>query len=149
MEDHIHIRFLKDGYNMLVMVCGSIGYGGIDDIKQMYSFLRKEGFSIVDHLATKGIDYSDIDDFRDKKDLSHEIVNHDLEYVKEADVLVVLVNRPSFGTAIEMFVAKSSGKTVLLFAKDAVPTPWPVSFSDDIIKSEEELIKLLRKLEQR
>jgi len=30
-------------------------------------------------------DYSDIKDFRDKKDLSHQIVNHDLEYVKKDD----------------------------------------------------------------
>ena len=133
---------------MQIMVCGSIGYGGIDEIGRLYSFLLKEGFDIVDHLASKGADYSDIKDFRDKKELSHHIVNHDLEYVNKADVLVVLGNRPSYGAAIEMFIAKSSGKRVVLLAKDPVPTPWPINFVDDITTSEEELFKLLHKLEQ-
>lgn len=133
---------------MQIMVCGSIGYGGNDEIGRLYSFLLKEGFGIVDHLVSKGADYSDIKDFRNKKELSHQIVNHDLEYVKKADVLVVLGNRPSYGAAIEMFIAKSSGKRVVLFAKDPVPTPWPINFADDITTSEEELFKLLHKLEQ-
>ena len=131
------------------MVCGSIGYGGIDEIRGLYSSLHKHGFKTVDHLVEKGMDYSDISDFRDKKELSRQIVNHDLEYVKKANVLVILTNRPSVGTAIEMFVAKSSGKMVILFAKDPLPTPWPVNFSDEIVNSQEELVKLLHKLEQR
>jgi hypothetical protein len=133
---------------MQIMVCGSIGYGGIDEIGRLYSILFKEGFDIVDHLVSKGADYSDIKDFRDKKELSDQIVNHDLEYVKKADVLVVLGNRPSYGAAIEMFIAKSSGKRVVLLAKYPLPTPWPVNFADDITTSEEELFKLLHRLEQ-
>ena len=116
-------------------------------LDKLYSFLRKEGFDIVDHLVSKGMDYSDIKDFRDKKDLSYQIVSHDLEFVKKSDVLVVLSNKPSYGTGIEMFIAKSSGKRVILFAKEAVPTPWPVNFSDDIVTSEQALIKSLRQLE--
>lgn len=71
------------------MACGSIGYGSIDQIRGLYSLLRICGFKTVDHLVEKGMDYSDIPDFRDKKELSRQIVNHDLEYVKKADVLVV------------------------------------------------------------
>ena len=102
------------------MVCGSIGYGGIDDIRRIYTFLDTEGFDIVDHIVGKGMDYSDIKDFRNKKELSRQIVNHDLEYVKKADVLVVLASMPSYGAAIEMFVAKNSGKKIVLLAKDPV-----------------------------
>lgn len=133
---------------MKIMVCGSIGYGGVHEIRQMYSFLGNEGFDIIDHLVSRGMDYSDIEDFRDKKDLSHEIVDHDLEFIKKADVLVVLSKRPSYGTGIEMFIAKNSGKQVILFAKEPVPTPWPVNFSDRIITCEQELIKLLHELEE-
>ena len=68
---------------MKIMVCGSIGYGGIHEIRQMYSFLGNEGFDIIDHLVSRGMDYSDIEDFRDKKDLSHKIVDHDLEFIKK------------------------------------------------------------------
>ncbi|MPZ08387.1 MAG: hypothetical protein GEU26_18565 [Nitrososphaeraceae archaeon] len=60
------------------MVCGSIGYGGVDKIRRMYAVLHQKGFDIVDHLVRKGMDYSDIGDFRDKKELSQQIVSHDL-----------------------------------------------------------------------
>lgn len=125
------------------MVCGSIGYGGIDDIRRIYTFLDTEGFDIVDHIVGKGMDYSGIKDFRNKKELSRQIVNHDLEYVKKADVLVVLASMPSYGAAIEMFVAKNSGKKIVLLAKDPVPTPWSINFSDYVVTTVEELIKLL------
>lgn len=125
------------------MVCGSIGYGGVDRIRRMYSLLLEKGFDIVDHLVRKGMDYSDIRDFRDKKELSQQIVSHDLQFVEKADVIVVIANRPSYGTAIEMYVAKNSNKKVILLANDPVPTPWPVSFSDYIVGSEVDLIILL------
>jgi hypothetical protein len=131
------------------MVCGSIGYDGIDDIRRIYTFLDTEGFDIVDHIVGKGMDYSDIKDFRNKKELSRQIVNHDLEYVKKADVLVVLASMPSYGAAIEMFVAKNSGKKIVLLAKDPVPTPWSINFSDYVVTTEEELIKLLWDLKKK
>ena len=75
---------------MHIMGGGSIGYGGIDEIRRLYSFLSKKGFSIVDHLVAKGMDYSDIKDFRDEKELSRRIVEHDLEYIKKVRELYCL-----------------------------------------------------------
>jgi nucleoside 2-deoxyribosyltransferase len=95
--------------------------------------------------VAKGRDYSDIKDFREKKELCRRIVEHDLEFVNKADVLVVVATRPSFGTAIEMLIARNSGKRVILLAKEPVPTPWPIHFSDDIVKNEDELIALLHR----
>ena len=134
------------------MVCGSIGYSrrrGAHDIEDMYTFLQSKGFSIVDHMVRKeeGMDYSDIMDFRDKPDLSRKIVEYDLEYVKKADVIVAIANEPSYGTAIEVFFAKKSGKKVILLAKDPVPTPWPINFSDYIVNDEDQLIELLHQLQ--
>ena len=131
------------------MVCGSIGYGGISDIKDLYSFLGSKGFEILDHIRYGGMDYSDIRDFRDRKDLSRKIVEHDLKLVKQADVLVMIAKSPSFGTAIEVFIAKNSGKIIVLLAKEQVPTPWPVNFSDYIVTNEGELVKLLSDLKKR
>jgi nucleoside 2-deoxyribosyltransferase len=128
------------------MVCGSIGYGGVDKIRKMYSLLRRKGFDIADHLLHKGMDYSDIRDFRDKKELSQQIVSHDLQFVEKADVIVVVANKPSYGTAIEMYIAKNSNKKVILLANDPVPTPWPVNFSDYVVGNEDELIMLLEEL---
>jgi nucleoside 2-deoxyribosyltransferase len=131
------------------MVCGSIGYGGVDRIRRMYSLLLEKGFDIVDHLVRKGMDYSDIRDFRDKKELSQQIVSHDLQFVEKADVIVVLANGPSYGTAIEMYIAKNSNKKVILLANDPVPSPWPVNFSDYLVRNEDDLIILLKKLASR
>ena len=128
------------------MVCGSIGYGGINEIRRLYALLREKGYDIVDHLIEKGMDYSDINDFRDKKELSHEIVKHDLEYVNKSDIIIVVANSPSYGTAMEMLIAKEGGKKVIVLAKDPIPSPWPINFSDFIVKDESELIKLLDKL---
>lgn len=128
------------------MVCGSIGYGGINEIRRLYALLREKGYDIVDHLIEKGMDYSDINDFRDKKELSHEIIKHDLEYVNKSDIIIVVANNPSYGTAMEMLIAKEGGKKVIVLAKDPIPSPWPINFSDFIVKDESELIKLLDKL---
>jgi nucleoside 2-deoxyribosyltransferase len=133
------------------MVCGSIGYSGkIDDIRNMYLFLKSKGFSITSHLTRdEKMNYSDITDFRNKENLSRQIVNHDLRYIKKTDVIVVIGNGPSYGAAIEMFVAKKSGKKVILFAKDPIPTPWPINYSDYRVKNEDELIELLNKLQNK
>jgi nucleoside 2-deoxyribosyltransferase len=113
----------------------------------LYALLVSNGFSIADHIVHKGMDYSHISDLRDKQDLSSKIINHDLKYIESSDVVVVVANGPSYGTAIEMFVAKSLAKKIILFAKDPVPTPWPVYFSDHIVTSEDQLVRILHNLE--
>ncbi len=82
------------------MVCGSIGYGNINEIILLYKEIKKKGFQTVDHVVQKGMDYSHIEYFRDKIELFNSIVNHDFEYVNKADVLIVSVHSPSFGTAM-------------------------------------------------
>ena len=68
--------------------------------------------------------------------------------VEKADIIVVIANRPSYGTAIEMYIAKNSNKKVILLANDPVPTPtpWPVNFSDYVVRNEEDLMMLLEEL---
>ena len=137
---------MRSNVKLKIMVCGSIGYGGINEIKNMYTFLVNHGFSIVDYIVHKGMDYSHITDFRDKQDLSSKIIKHDLKYIESSDIVIVIANGPSYGTAIEMFVAKSLGKKIVLFAKDPVPTPWPVHFSDHIVTNEDALVLILRNI---
>ena len=97
------------------MVCGSIGYGNANDIKDMYTLLRSKGFSLINHIIHEGMNYSDIRDFRDKRNLSRQIVNHDLQYIEKSDVIVVIVNGPSeIAIAIEMYVAKNSQKNHII-----------------------------------
>ena len=93
-------------------------YGGVDEIRQLYKVLKEKKYDIVDHLVEKGMDYSDTNDFRDKKDLCLEIVNHDLEYVNKSDVLVELANSPSYVTAMEMLIAKNIGKKLYYWKRN-------------------------------
>ena len=150
MESYLRLsselNFYSSQHNhlsMKIMVCGSIGYGGVDDIKKFYSILEENGFEILNHIISKGMDYSDIKDFRHQKELSAKIVEHDLDFLNQADVIVVLADKASYGTAIELFVAKQSGKKIILLAKNPIPTPWPIYYSDTIVTSEEDLITLL------
>jgi len=107
------------------------------------------GFTVIDHIS-KDMDYSGIEDFRNKKKLAQKIVNHDLDFIKKSDVIVAISDSPSYGTAIEMFVAKESGKKVILFSEKEIPTPWPIAFSDYIVKSDKDLILVLKeKLSQK
>jgi nucleoside 2-deoxyribosyltransferase len=130
------------------MICGSIGYGGLWYIEDLYSFLCSKGFDVVNHIMDRRMNYSAIKDFRRRKRLSGKIVEHDLNYVRQADVLVVIADRPSYGTAIEVFIAKKYGKKIILLAKDPIPTPWLVNFSDYILTSQDGLVRLLHRLEK-
>lgn len=131
---------------MKLMVCGSIGYGGADTIKEFYHKLKQQGFEILNHIEEKGMDYSNVQDFRNRKKLTKKIVEHDLRYIRKADVIIVLSSKASYGTAIEMYVAKKLGKKVIFFVPNPIPTPWPIYFSDFIVKNEKELYHVLRNL---
>src|SRR5574341_1636114 len=128
---------------MQIMVCGSIGFGGVSKIKGLYLLLEKEGFSVLNHIVSEKMDYSYIHDFRYQKGLAVKIVRHDLKYVKKADIIVVLANKGSYGTSIEMYIAKKAGKKVILLADKAIPSPWPVNFSDYVVTTKKDLVELL------
>ena len=128
---------------MKVFVCGSIGYGGIEDIKRVQNTLRKRGFDVLDQLS---YDYSHIEDFRDKRKLCEEIVKKDLELCSKADVIVFIAKRPSFGAMAEVVISSLKGKPVVLFCTDELRSPWPIYFSSFIARDEEELIEALNSI---
>jgi len=80
--------------------------------------------------------------FKDREiDSANEIVEFDLQDVREADLILVNYCKPSIGTAMEVFYgAHDLGKFVVTFApfeyKDC--SPWMARFSTKILKSLEE-----------
>ncbi|MEM2873711.1 MAG: nucleoside 2-deoxyribosyltransferase [Nitrososphaerales archaeon] len=130
---------------MKIIVCGAIADKGISKIRKIQSLLKEKGFHVIDQISDG--DYSKIKDFRDKKNLANKIVKHDLDFIKESDIVVALIDRPSFGVAMEIYFAKAISKKVIIMSKRRVPSPWPIAFSDKIIRDEEQLILALRELQ--
>lgn len=138
-------NYSKVCYDLKVIVCGAIANKGISKIRKFQSLLKEKGFHVIDQVSDKY--YGKIKDFRDKKKLAEEIVKHDLDSIKESDVVVALIDRPSFGVAIEIYFATILGKKVIIMSKRRVPSPWPIAFSDKIVHNEERLILALRELQ--
>lgn len=130
---------------MKIMVCGSIGYGGLDKIKKTQSFLKKHGFTVIDQ-TNKDSGLARFKDFRDEIKLAEKIVKSDLSFVKKSDIIVAITDTPSYGTAMEIFAAKKSGKKIVILCEKKIHTPWPIAFSDHTVKSKKELIKCLKSL---
>ncbi len=130
---------------MQIMVCGPVGGIGIGRIAEMMKLLEENGFQTVKQFVKGRSDYSRISDFRKRKKLAKKIITHDLHIIKKSDVLVVLPE-PSFGASIEMYVAKSLKKKIILFSNKPVSSPWPVRFSDIIITNKKDLINYLQKI---
>jgi hypothetical protein len=56
-------------------------------------------------------------DFLDRKELYRQIVTHDLQRLREPDVIIVLGGKSSYDTVIEMFVAKNLCKKTKFVGK--------------------------------
>jgi|Deesub1362A_J573_1020465.scaffolds.fasta_scaffold07137_3 7-cyano-7-deazaguanine reductase len=129
------------------MICGSLGYGGKERIKELQELLRENGFEVIDQL--KDMDYCEIQDFRDKLELCREIVRRDLEKVSEADVIIIISDFPSFGASVEAFQASMSGKRVIAYSEGKARSPWPLAMAQEVCESKEELLEALRREEMR
>ena len=128
-------------------MCGPIAYGDIRKIRELQKFLRDKGFEVIDQFQEKQMDYSNIRDFREKKRLAERIVENDLKFIVECDVIVAVCDKPSFGTAIEIYCAKKLGKKVIVLNEQPQPSPWPIAFADQIVKSGRELVEALLNLD--
>ena len=130
---------------MKIMVCGSIGYGGIDELRDLQGELVENGFDVVDHLDDS-MDYSHVEDFRERPELCESIIDHDFGYVDEADVIVALIGKPSYGTAMEIFRAQQLGKTIFSYCPESVASPWPLHFSDAVFSEKDALYDQLQQI---
>ena len=74
-------------------------------------------------------------------DSANEIVEFDLQDVRDADIILVNYNKPSIGTSMEVFFAAyNEGKFVVSFSPFTFEesSPWMVRFSTKILHSLEE-----------
>lgn len=75
--------------------------------------------------------------FKDREvDSANEIVEFDLQDVRDADILLVNYNKPSIGTSMEVFFASQNlGKFVVAFSPFAFKdcSPWMVRYCTKIL----------------
>ncbi|MBP5542481.1 MAG: hypothetical protein ILM98_00275 [Kiritimatiellae bacterium] len=89
-----------------------------------------ERFAILDPMRRN---------FKDREvDSANEIVEFDLQDVRDADILLVNYNKPSIGTSMEVFYAAHDlGKFIVAFSpfSFAACSPWMVRFCTKILPS--------------
>ena len=87
-------------------------------------------------------------DFKDREvDSANEIIEFDLQDVRDADILLVNYNKPSIGTAMEVFFAAHDlGKFIVAFSPFSFQecSPWMVRYCTKILPSLEEAIDYIR-----
>lgn len=78
-------------------------------------------YSLVNYIVLdEGMDYANLNGFKNKEVLSCQTVSRDLKYTEQTDAITVVANHPSYVTTTELFVSKKSGKTILL-ARGPIP----------------------------
>ncbi|MDI3502501.1 MAG: 7-cyano-7-deazaguanine reductase [Archaeoglobi archaeon] len=129
---------------MKLIICGAVGYGGIERIRDLQEFLRENGYEVIDQF--RDADYSYVEDFRDRAELSRKIIERDLKRIEEADVLILIADSPSFGASIEAFLFSMKGRTVIAYAENPARSPWSLAFARRICRNREELLKALKEM---
>ncbi|MDD2404200.1 MAG: hypothetical protein GX280_00025 [Lentisphaerae bacterium] len=85
-------------------------------------------FRMLDPMRRKFVDR--------QVDSANEIVEFDLQDVRDADIILVNYNKPSIGTSMEVFYASQNlGKFVVSFSPFEYQncSPWMVRFSTKIL----------------
>ena len=101
--------------------------------------LLKDSFRILDPMRRKFVDR--------QVDSANEIVEFDLQDVRDADIILVNYNKASIGTAMEIFyAAHDQGKFVITFSPFSFRdcSPWIVRFSTKILPSLEDACQYIK-----
>ena len=99
----------------------------------------------------KNADIRDLRNFPDAvtKEEAEAIVNRDLELLRDVDVVVAYLPKPSFGTAVEITKAKDLGKRIFVFNEGEGPIPiFARYYADGVFKSFDDLLSALASLGQ-
>lgn len=116
-----------------IYLCGPImdeTAGAASDWRTKAAAALQNSYDILDPMRRN---------FKDREvDSANEIVEFDLQDVRDADILLVNYSKPSIGTAMEVFYAAHDlGKFVVAFSPFgfAECNPWMVRFCTKILPS--------------
>ena len=125
-----------------IYLSGPIMDAAGDEAREWRSVVKKAlsgQFELLDPMRRKFVDR--------EVDSANEIVEFDLQDVRNADIILVNYNKPSIGTSMEVFYAAHGlGKFVVAFSpfefKDC--SPWMVRYCTKILGSLEEAIEYIK-----
>ena len=125
-----------------IYLCGPImdEYEGIArEWREVSKLLLSKNFILLDPMRRN---------FRDKEiDSANEIVEFDLQDVRNADIILVNYNKPSIGTSMEVFHASHNlGKFVVAFSPFTFKesSPWMVKYCTKIVPDLEDACSYLK-----
>ena len=101
--------------------------------------LLSDHFHLLDPMRRKFVDR--------QVDSANEIVEFDLQDVRDADIILVNYNKPSIGTSMEIFYAsRDLGKFVVAFSPFEYKecSPWMVKFCTKILPDLESAVEYIR-----
>ena len=75
--------------------------------------------------------------------LERELVNYDTAGIASSDVVLVMANKPGWGTAMAVQMAWNWHKFVVTVCPDGRPSPWLNNRSSSIFKTLEDAINFL------
>ena len=113
--------------------------GAARDWRDAAKRMLGKDFRILDPMRRKFVDR--------QVDSANEIVEFDLQDVRDADIVLVNYNKPSIGTSMEVFYAAfNQGKFVISFSPFTFEncSPWMVRFSTKILPSLEAACEYIR-----
>jgi nucleoside 2-deoxyribosyltransferase len=123
---------------MRVYLCGPINGCADEECKDWRKLVQETGgFDCVDPMKR---------DYRGREAESvREIVELDKRDIRGADALLVAYDKPSVGTAMEIFYAWTIGTPVIVVARaDAALSPWLRYHATKIVHSFADAISWLR-----
>lgn len=109
-----------------VYLCGGINKLSDSDAKD---WRREATLALADHKTLDPMrrDYRGVE-----AQSVTSIVNGDLADIGESDIILVNAQRPSWGTAMEIYHAALHGKHVVAFGAGEHPSPWLVYYCDEL-----------------
>lgn len=83
-------------------------------------------------------------DYRGKEAESvYKIIQGDTEDIRHSDILIVNANKPSWGTAMELYLANRSCKTTIVVCADDRPSPWLIGHASYLVKTFEDAWRIV------
>ena len=113
--------------------------GSAREWREAAKVMLGEAFHTLDPMRRKFVDR--------QVDSANEIVEFDLQDVRDADIILVNYNKPSIGTSMEIFHASHDlGKFVVAFSpfeyRDC--SPWMARFCTKILPSLEDAVAYIK-----